>query len=191
MLGQKAGVVHLHIGDGKEGLGPLLELLECTDFPKSMFVPTHLNRNKALFAQAVQYWINGGNIDLTAGENTAAGCTVPDCLQQLLGFGKGLERVTVSSDGNGSGAGDSHTEVGSVMTLFEDIKIAVHEFKMPLETVLKTVTSNVAKLLKIYPVKGQLAKGNDADIILLNSRTFTLDMLFARGRLLFEKGSPI
>ena len=188
LLGKKAGVVHLHVGDGKEGLGPLLELLERTDFPISMFVPTHLNRNKPLFKQAVQYWANGGNIDLTAGENTTAGCCVPDCLQQLLGIGNELERITVSSDGNGSGAGVSHTEVGSVMTLFNDIKTAVHDQRMPLEKVLRTVTSNVAKVLKLNPAKGQLAEGSDADIMLLDSNSFTLDMLLARGRLLVEGG---
>lgn len=191
MLGQKAGVVHLHVGDGKKGLRPLLDLLESTDFPKAMFVPTHLNRNKSLFKQAVQYWANGGNIDLTAGENTSAGCSVPDCLQQLLNNGNGLERVTVSSDGNGSGAGESHTEVGSVMTLFNDIKTAVHDLKLPMETVLKTATSNVAKVLKLYPSKGQLAVGSDADIMLLDSNAFTLDMLFARGQLLVKGGKAI
>lgn len=189
MLGNKAAVLHLHIGNGKAGLSPLLELVESTDFPISMFVPTHLNRNKALFAQAVQYWINGGNIDLTAGENTAEGCRAPDCLHHLLSLGKELERVTISSDGNGSGAGPSHSEIGSVMALFADIKIAVQEVKIPLETVLRTVTSNVAKLLKIYPAKGCLANGSDADIMLLDGKAFKLDMLFAKGRRLFAKGS--
>lgn len=187
MLGHKAGVVHLHVGDGKDGLRPLTDLLEDTDFPVSMFVPTHLNRSKSLFKQAVQYWVNGGNIDLTAGENTVAGCGVPDCLQELMDGGNGLERVTVSSDGNGSGAGLSHTEVGSVMALFNDIKTAVMDHKLPLEAVLKTVTSNVAKVLKLHPIKGQLATGSDADMILLDGNTFMLSMLFSRGRLLYKQ----
>lgn len=189
MLGQKAGVMHLHVGDGKEGLGPLLGLLESTDFPISMFVPTHLNRNKTLFRQSVLYWTDGGNIDLTAGE--VLGCSVPECLQELLHIEKKLERVTVSSDGNGSGAGASHTEVGNVMALFNDIRCAVLDYKMPLETVLKTVTSNVAKVLKLYPAKGLLAAGSDADILLLHGDMFTLDMLFARGKLLVKEGMPM
>ena len=191
MLGRKAGVMHLHVGEGKEGLGPLLDLLESTDFPVSMFVPTHINRSSTLFRQAVQYWTNEGNIDLTAGENTVVGCGVADCLQQLINSGNGLERVTVSSDGNGSGAGESHNEVGRVMALFNDIRTAIHDYKMPLETVLKTVTSNVAKVLKLYPVKGHLASGSDADILILDRNKFTLYMLFARGHLLFENGKPI
>jgi len=187
MLGQKAGVVHLHVGDGKDGLKPLKDLLKDTDFPISMFVPTHLNRSKGLFQQAIQYWLSGGNIDLTAGENTDVGCNVPDCLKELLESGNSLDRVTVSSDGNGSGAGVSHTEVGSVMSLFNDIRTAVKELKLPLDIVLKTVTSNVAKVLKLYPAKGQLTVGSDADMILLDGNTFTINMLFSRGRLLYQQ----
>ena len=60
LLGGKAGVVHIHVGEGKQGLTPLFKLLEVTDFPKKMFVPTHLNRNKPLFQQALQYVKSGG-----------------------------------------------------------------------------------------------------------------------------------
>lgn len=187
MLGQKAGVVHLHVGDGKTGLKPLTDLLKDTDFPISMFVPTHLNRNRALFKQAVQYWQSGGNIDLTAGENTDTGCGVPECLKELLDTGKSLDRVTVSSDGNGSGAGASHTEAANVMALFNDIRTAVKEFNLPLAEVLKTVTSNVANVLKLQPAKGRLAVGSDADMLLLDGNTFTVSMLFSRGRLLYKQ----
>ncbi len=189
MLGKKAGVMHLHVGNGKEGLGPLLELVEESDYPAAMFVPTHLNRNKALFRQAVQYRASGGNIDLTAGEYTEAGIPVPECLKQLLDSGTGLDRVTVSSDGNGSGAGVSGKETGKVMALFDDFKTAVHCYKLPLADVLKTVTSNVAGVLKLYPRKGRLAEGSDADIMLLDKLSLTLDMLFVKGRLAVEKGT--
>jgi beta-aspartyl-dipeptidase (metallo-type) len=189
LLGKKAGVVHLHVGNGKEGLGPLLELVEESDYPVSMFVPTHLNRNKALFRQAVQYRSNGGNIDLTAGENTEAGVSVPECLKQLLENGTGLDRVTVSSDGNGSGAGASGKETGKVMSLFDDIKTAVQSYKLPLAEVLKTVTSNVAGVLKLNPQKGRLTAGSDADIMVLDKLSFNIDKLFVKGRLAVDKGT--
>ena len=188
-LGKKAGVIHFHVGNGKEGLGPLLKLVEESDYPVSMFVPTHLNRSKALFRQAVQYRGNGGNIDLTAGENTEAGISVPECLKQLLEDGTGLDRVTVSSDGNGSGAGASGKEIGKVMSLFDDIKTSVQNYKLPLAEVLKTVTSNVAGVLKLYPQKGRLTAGSDADIMVLDKLSFNLDMLFVKGRLAVDKGT--
>lgn len=191
MLGKKAGVVHLHVGDGKAGLSPLTDLLDSTDFPVSMFVPTHLNRNKDLFEQAVNYHENGGNTDLTAGENTEAGISVPDCLRRLLGTAKGLENVTVSSDGNGSGAGESHKEAGKVRALFDDIRSSVINYGLPLTPVLKTVTENVARVLKLYPAKGKIAAGSDADILLLDKSSFEPVMLFSSGKMLLSDGRPV
>lgn len=191
MLGNKAGVMHIHVGDGKDGLSPLLNLLDKTDFPISMFVPTHLNRNTALFNEAIQFHKNGGIIDLTAGENTEAGRSVPDCLLELIKGGNGLDRVTVSSDGNGSGAGESHKEVGSVMALFNDIKMAIKEYGIPAEMVLKTATENVARVLKIYPAKGTLAPGSDADILFIDKQTFMPDMLLSKGAFKVKGGKPV
>jgi len=187
MLGNKAGVVHLHVGNGKDGLGPLLDLLGNTDFPVSMFVPTHLNRNPDLFEQAVKFHENGGIIDLTAGENTNTGYSVPDCLQRLLKSKGGLDRVTVSSDGNGSGAGESGQSTAGIMSLFDDIRTAVKKYGLPLEQVLRTVTENVAEVLKLCPEKGRLAVGGDADILLIDKEEFIPEMLFAKGRLIFCK----
>ena len=191
MLSGKAGIVHLHVGDGKDGLMPLIDLLESTDFPVSTFVPTHLNRSRTLFDQAVRYHKNGGIIDLTAGEDTKAGISVPQCLAMLIGSGDNLERVTVSSDGNGSGAGQSHTETGRVMALFEDLRSAVMDYQLPLETVLKTVTENPAKTLKLYPAKGKTTVGSDADILLADKASLTPRMLLARGKNLMRDGKPV
>lgn len=54
MLGGKAGILHLHVGDGKEGLEPLFRLIDESDFPIQMFVPTHINRNPKVFAQGIK-----------------------------------------------------------------------------------------------------------------------------------------
>lgn len=191
MLGKKAGVVHLHVGNGKDGLTPLLDLLENTDFPATMFVPTHLNRKPALFEQAILFHENGGIIDLTAGENTKTGCSVPDCLQRLLVSKGGLDRVTVSSDGNGSGAGESGSDTAQVMSLFTDIRISVVDYGLPLAQVLRTVSENVARVLKLYPAKGRLAVGSDADILLIDKAAFMPDMLLAGGRLMVQGGKPV
>jgi len=60
LVGKKAGVVHIHVGDGKKGLSRLLNLWQILIFPLEMFVPTHLNRNRTLFFQAIEYAKNGG-----------------------------------------------------------------------------------------------------------------------------------
>jgi len=79
LVGKKAGVVHIHVGDGKKGLEPVIELVANSDFPIEMFVPTHLNRNRTLFFQAIEYAKMGGNIDLTAGRPMRQGmrCRMP------------------------------------------------------------------------------------------------------------------
>jgi beta-aspartyl-dipeptidase (metallo-type) len=100
MLGAKAGILHLHVGDGQEGLSSLFRLIDESDFPISMFVPTHINRKPELFSQGMELLQKGGNVDLTAGER--AGYSIAKSLSLLKENGIGLDRVTISSDGNGS-----------------------------------------------------------------------------------------
>ena len=49
----KAGVLHLHVGDGARGLEFLREALRTTELPARVFQPTHVNRRKALFKEAL------------------------------------------------------------------------------------------------------------------------------------------
>lgn len=136
-----------------------------------------------MFDQAVRYHKGGGTIDLTAGEDTQEGISVPQCLSELIKNGSGLDRVTVSSDGNGGGAGRSRIETGSVSALLNDLRAAVIDRRLPLEAVLRTVTENPAKTLKLYPRKGKIAVGSDADILLADKKTFMPEMLLAGGNL--------
>lgn len=191
MLGGKAGILHIHTGDGKKGLRPLIELLEDSEYPIGMFVPTHLNRNRALFNEAQSYARRGGNVDLTAGERTGPGLSVADAVLELLEAGTPMDRVTVSSDGNGSMKTGGNTGVGSVRQLLEDIAGCILEKGIPAETALSLVTANVAKILALYPSKGRLAPGSDADVLVLNSPDMTLDKLFVRGSLLADNGAPL
>jgi len=188
MLGDKAGVVHIHVGDGKDGLNPLFQLLEETDFPPEMFVPTHLNRNRKLFNEALRYAMNGGNVDLTAGEITGEGYSVPDAMEILMKKGINMDNITVSSDGNGSAGSKFNNGVGKVSQLLDDIRDCIIKKHLPMEKVLKTVTSNVAKILKLYPAKGKLMQGSDADIVVFNKNDLSLDKVFIAGELLADKG---
>ena len=192
MLGGKAGVLHIHVGDGKKGLKPLIDLLGDSDFPIEMFVPTHINRNHALFEQGIQYLKMGGNIDLTAGEKTGKGISVQDSLRRLTDAGVAMDRVTASSDGNGSVAGaGSGSSTGKVSQLFSDIRAAILEKGIPIAAAMKTVTSNVASVLRMFPAKGCLAEGSDADILIVNKQGFTFDKLMVRGEFLADNGKPL
>ncbi len=185
MLGGKAGVLHLHVGDGHRGLEPLMELADNTDLPINMFVPTHVNRSEKLFRQAMRYLKGGGWIDLTAGEE--AGVPVPEAVLRLAGANLDLSRVTVSSDGNGSMPGGG---VSSIQSLLFDIRSCVQTAGLPPDVVLRLVTENVSKLLKLYPTKGALLEGSDADI-LVTDRQYNLEKLFCKGTMLVDNGMPV
>ncbi len=175
MLGGKAGVVHLHLGDEKEQLKPLLKIIEKSDLPIEQFVPTHLNRSRELFRQAVEYCKAGGNIDLTAGETE--GISVPEAVKVLTDENIGLSGVTVSSDGRGSRPGGGFCTIGA---LFEDIVRCIKDYGISMETAFGLVTENVAKVLKLYPSKGSLQPGSDADI-LITDRHFNIKKVFSKG----------
>jgi beta-aspartyl-dipeptidase (metallo-type) len=186
----KAGI--LFTSDGKEGLS--LGLFNGTiDFPLEMYVPTHINRNRNLFEQGINYMKNGGFIDLTAGEKTGKGYSVPDALRKILESDGNMEKVTVSSDGNGSipAAENGSIGVGRVSQLFDDIKSCLFDKGMDIEKVVKTVSTNVARVLKIYPQKGALLNGSDADILVLDKNNFSIRKLFINGEIFIDNGEVI
>ncbi|EOV2691052.1 beta-aspartyl-peptidase, partial [Citrobacter freundii] len=67
LLGSKPGVSVFHMGDSKKGLKPLYDILENSDVPMSKLLPTHVNRNEALFEEALAFALKGGTIDITSG----------------------------------------------------------------------------------------------------------------------------
>lgn len=182
LLGSKAGVVHIHVGDGKKGLEPLFEIVEQTDLPIDEFVPTHVNRNPRLFKQAVNYCLGGGNIDLTAGETK--GVSVADAVCKLIETGMDLSKVTISSDANGSIPGGG---VCKISALYDDVKNCVAVKKLNPEAVFRLVTENVAKVLKLYPEKGAVKEGSDADILLVDNN-FNIQKLISMGKLMVDDG---
>ncbi len=193
LIGGKAGIVHIHVGDGKGGLKPLFNLIDESDFPLEMFVPTHINRNKVLFGQGLEFAERGGYIDITAGEKSGKGYSVPEALDILFTNGADMEKITVSSDGNGSiPAGENGSiGIGKVSQLYEDIKNCILDGKIGTEVVLKTVSSNVAKVLKIFPRKGALFNGSDADILVLGRDDLSIDKLLIDGEIYIDSGNIV
>lgn len=200
LLGKKPGIVHIHIGDGKQGLSLLFEIMKNTDIPITQFVPTHVNRLDRLFDEAVEFLKLGGNIDLTAGitkENESPhALEVHEALEHLVEVKANLDRVTVSSDANGSmprfdkdgriiGIG-----IGSITELWKDIAKAVRKKVIPLPTALALVTRNVAELLKLSPAKGIIAVDSDADIVLLD-KDYNIDTVIAKGKLMVQNGQAL
>ena len=73
--------------------------------------------------------------------------------------------------------------VGKMDTLYGSIKALITEQGVDMTTALKLVTENVAKGLEIYPRKGALLEGSDADVLLLDNK-LDIDSLFAQGKVM-------
>ena len=68
-------------------------------------------------------------------------------------------------------------------TLYGSIKALITEQGVDMTTALKLVTENVAKGFEIYPRKGALLEGSDADVLLLDNK-LDIDSLFAQGKVM-------
>ena len=66
LMSGKAGVLHLHMGDGPRGLALVRRALDETELPAHVFYPTHVNRKPRLFDEAVVLARRGVTIDVTA-----------------------------------------------------------------------------------------------------------------------------
>jgi len=193
MLGGKAGLVHLHLGAGSRGLEPVLRIVRETEIPIQQFLPTHLARTPALLEQAIEFGRLGGALDFTAaGEGAEAPLSTPAVLRAALAAGVPLERLSLSSDSNGSMP--VFDERGRLLSLaVADISALTAEVRLlvkagfPLADVLALVTENPARRVGIWGWKGSLAEGKDADLLLLNE-DLQVDSVMAKGRLMIEGG---
>jgi beta-aspartyl-dipeptidase (metallo-type) len=188
MIGGKAGIVTLHLGDEEEGIEPIRRIVEKTGIPVKHFVPTHINRNPDLLKQGLEYAKTGGYIDLSATKNPISSpAAIVAGLEQSFPF----ERITFSSDGNGSTSSyDEHGNlVGisamSVDTMPYQIKTLIEEYGFSVDQAIQFVTTNVAKVLGLYPKKGVLAEGSDADLVLLD-KDYDIDTVIAKGQIMMK-----
>ena len=192
----KAGVVHLHIGDGDRGLSLIREAIAGSELPPSVFNPTHVNRRKALFEEAIALARGGSNVDITAFPVAADedAWSASDALIRYLDAGAPAERVTVSSDGGGClptfdadgrvvkmGVGDP----GDLARTIGELLRA----GQPLERVLPAFTSNPARFLRLTQ-KGRIAIGADADLVVLDDNGGVQDVM-ANGMWHVRNGAPI
>ena len=184
MLGRKAGVVHLHVGDGRKGLDPLRALIGESEFPVEMFVPTHINRNRTLLAEGAEYAKGGGFVDLTAGQPPGKGLGAPAALSYLLGRGVPLSAITLSSDAGGTNP-QSADGRGHPGDFFRDFIACARE--RGLEAALAAASENPARRLGLYPEKGALEAGGDADVLVLGP-DFSIEWLILKGRIAVEHG---
>lgn len=191
MLSGKPGMIVLHMGDAKAGLGPVYAALQQSALPIGIFRPTHVNRNKELLESGYAFLEKGGYVDYTCGMK---GRPSPgECIVEAAGRGLPLEHITFSSDGHGSwsdyGEDGSLLEIGvsGVDSLYREVKHMVKDLGMSLDMALSFVTSHAACALGIYPGKGCVQEGADADLLLL-TRELKLHSVIARGKIMMKDG---
>ena len=190
MLSGKAGVVNMHLGDGEDGLKMLYEITKNGEIPKTQIIPTHVNRNKRLFKEAIEWAKQGGIMDVTSSVSPESGSShsvkSSEAVKQALEAGVNIENITMSSDGNGSmpifdEAGNNiGVGVASQISILNEFRDMVQKENIAITDAIKIITSNIAKFTKLYPRKGCLANNSDADILVLD-KDLQLQHVWARG----------
>ena len=196
LMSGKAGIVHLHLGDGPRGLELVRRALDASELPPRVFQPTHVNRRKALFEEAVELARRGCHVDITAFpvEDGEDAWPAAEALIRYLDAGAPPDRVSISSDAGGclpcfDGEGRiTHMEVGHSGSLLATVK-ALLARGLPLERALPAFTSNVADLLRL-PRKGRIAVGMDADLVVLDAAGDAREV-FAGGVAHVRAGAPV
>lgn len=196
MMSSKAGIVHLHMGDGTRGLELVRQALDQSELPPAVFHPTHVNRRRALFDEACSLAERGVVIDITAFPVAADEDAWPAdvALLRFLGAGLPADRVTVSSDAGGclpvfdADGRITTMDVGRPDAMAFTLRTLL-DAGAELDQVLPAFTSNVARLL-LLSNKGRIAIGNDADLVVLDEGGAVRDVM-ARGRWHMLDGSTV
>ncbi len=197
MLSGKAGLLTIHTGVRKGMLTPIFQALEKSDVPIETFLPTHVGRNYQLLDQAIRLAKLGGNFDLTAhGSLKEDGESAADMVAYCIRQGVDLDRMSMSSDGNGSqprfdetGRCIGLTYVSPAVLLWE-LRRGVQQLDIPLEQMLRLFTTSPALRLGKEGVKGCIRPGADADLISLNP-DLQLTHVIAKGQVAMDQGKVV
>jgi len=183
-IGNKKGILHIHLGALDTKMDILFELVKEHQFPIQHISPTHVGRTKALFEQAIEFAKLGGVIDITTGASkyTDPYLSVLYALEQ----GAPIDNLTFSSDGhagltkfdkNGKAVGVKSAPFDQ--NLFEVVQLIKLGNISPSEA-FKLITTNPARNLGLKN-KGKIAVGADADICVFTP-DFELTDVFALGQ---------
>jgi len=185
MISGKAGIVHLHLGDGERGLDLVRQALSLSELPARVFNPTHINRQKALFEEALALAREGATVDITAypvSEDDEA-WPAEDALLKYLESGAPVDKITVSSDGGGclplfNEQGEiTEMDVGQAANLPRTLKNLLAR-GAALELVLPAFTANVASILRLHD-RGRIKAGTTADVVVLDDDDNVHDVMIA------------
>jgi beta-aspartyl-dipeptidase (metallo-type) len=196
LLTGKAGILHLHLGDGARGLDLVRRVLAETELPPRVLNPTHVNRRRALFEEAIALAKSGCTVDVTAfpveeGDDAYAAA---DALRRYLDSGAPADRITISSDAGGclpcfdADGRVCSMDVGSAGELLKTLRELLAR-GMPMEQALPAFTSNPARLLRLAR-KGAIVVDADADLVALDAAGHAHTVI-VRGALHVRNGQAV
>lgn len=189
MIGNKKGIMHIHLGALETKIDSLIRIVEEHAFPITNISPTHMGRTKALLEQGVIFAKMGGMIDISTG---GTNYTEPyKAILHALELGAPIDKITMSSDGYT--CLDRKDENGQVIgirkalftqNIVQAVKLAQNG--LSLTDALKTVTLNPAVNLGLAR-KGRIAEGADADFCCFD-QDLQLTDVFAYGKQMMSEG---
>ena len=155
-----------------------------------------MSRNEWIMEDAVEYARHGGYVDFTTsttkkfiedGELSAS-----KAVRKMIDQGIDISQITISSDGQGSLPSFDKEgnlvglKIGKTSSVLECIKNMYFDEQIDLENCLKVATENPAKILKLKN-KGQIKKGFDADVLILNNESLSIDTVIAKGNVMIKQ----
>jgi beta-aspartyl-dipeptidase (metallo-type) len=195
MLGQKAGVLHCHLGDGSRKLDYLFRLIQETEIPITQVIPTHINRNRELLEEAIRFMLQGGFVDLTADLDPTSDeghISIATALKHCKEKNVPLNHITVSSDGNGSMPvfDDAGRLIGLTIatqkSLWANFQHLIEQNVLGLEDCIRLFSTTPAVFYKLKQ-KGEVRPGMDADLLVLD-KDLKLNASFAMGQKTMDQG---
>ena len=200
LVANKPGIITVHTGVKPGGLELILEVVGRHGLRADMFVPTHINRKNAeLTVQVLELARLGAVVDATCMLSPPAAdaphLTAADFA--VLADANGVfDRVAFSSDAGGSlpvwnedrsrivGMG-----IGTPASLLAELSRLVNAKGIALEKALCPLTTTPARVYGLSGVKGELAPGADADILVLDPGRMTARDVLAGGTVMVRNGT--
>lgn len=187
MISGKSGHVTIHMGGGKFYFDQINDALKYSNLPITTFRPTHVNRDKNLYKEALKFAQKGGYIDLTS--FMSRDLSNVTCYQ-IAKENDILNKITFSSDGFGSWS--NYDDEGNLIKIgYSPVNTGIKAIKEIVESgeslfnAIKPFTSNVARALKLDKEIGYIRKNYLANLVLLDEN-LDIDTVISNGKFMME-----
>lgn len=171
------GVLNIHLGNYPDPADFFIRACEEDITFRPLIIPTHVTRKYDVFESCLKFLEYGGQIDITAGSDSSPAhksCGSVDALEIIYKKYGSLERVSMTSDGNGSmpiwdelgnmiGMGK-----GSSKVLLSDLKKATQRDVIPFEETLRTMTTTPAANYGLKNSAGKIIENGIANFAVLD-----------------------